>query len=491
MNFSLRIARRYLFSENFWGILFTVLLIPYCIYLLINWFINLRLPPFLQRIKYFLIFTLLPLYLVYKLSKWLAKFPEPTIISKFKEVNAIHIITGIAVLGIAIGTAALVLVLSVFNGFEDLITDMYSNFNPDVKVTPVEGKTFAVDTALLEDIQSINGVEYVAQSLEEIAFFENTVRKKRRDSIYFDRMQDFGIIKGVDENFRYVTNLDSTIRGGEYLLKKGSTNYAILGLGIWNKLGIRSMRDQSGMESYKAINVYMPKREVKSPFEQQFKRRLVYPAGAFMIQQDFDNQYIITSLKFARELLSVKDEVSALEIKLDPAYSKVATIDSIAVVMGPEFEVKDRYQQEEAFLKLMKVEKWLSYAIVSLMMLMVAFNMIGALWMIVLEKKQDIAILKSMGAQDNTIRNIFLSEGLLLSFLGIVVGMVSALTIYGIQKSIGIVSIPGDFIVEAYPTSIRLLDFIIVAITVSVIGFLASVPAARKAMSVSALIREE
>ena len=210
-----------------------------------------------------------------------------------------------------------------------------------------------------------------------------------------------------------------------------------------------------------------------------------------MIQQDFDNQYILSSLSFARELLSVKDEVSALEIKLNPAYGKAATIDSIATVLGPAFEVKDRYQQEEAFLKLMKVEKWLSYAIVSLMMLMVAFNMIGALWMIVLEKKPDIAILKSMGAQDSTIRNIFLNEGLLLSILGIIIGMFTALSIYGIQKSIGIVSIPGDFIVEAYPISIRFPDFFVVAITVLLIGLLASVPAARKAMGVSALIREE
>lgn len=458
MNFSLRIARRYLFSENFWGILFIVFLVPYCLYLLINWIVRL---------------------------------PEPAIVRRFKEVNAIHIITGIAVLGIGIGTAALILVLSVFNGFEDLITDMYSNFNPDVKVTPVEGKTFAVDTSLLDDLQKIEGVEYVSQTLEEIAFFENVVRKKRRDSMYFDRMQDFGIVKGVDDNFRYVTNLDSTIRGGEYLLKNGSVNYAILGLGMWNKLGIRSLRDKSGMESYPAINVYMPKRKVRSPFEQQFKRRIVYPAGAFMIQQDFDNQYILTSLAFARELLSVKDEASALEIKLNPAFNKAATIDSIKAVVGQTFEVKDRYQQEEAFLKLMKVEKWLSYAIVSLMMLMVAFNMIGALWMIVLEKKPDIAILKSMGAQDKTIRNIFLNEGLLLSVLGIFIGVFTALSIYGIQKSIGIVSIPGDFIVEAYPISIRLPDFIIVAITVLIIGFLASMPAARKAMGVQALIREE
>lgn len=458
MNFSLRIARRYLFSENFWGVLFIVFLVPYCLYLLINWVVRL---------------------------------PEPAIIRRFKEVNAIHIITGIAVLGIGIGTAALILVLSVFNGFEDLITDMYSNFNPDVKVTPIEGKTFEVDTVLLEELQSIGGVEYVAQSLEEIAFFENVVRKKRRDSIFFDRMQDFGIIKGVDENFRYVTNLDSTIRGGEFLLEKGSTNYAILGLGMWNKLGIRSLRDRAGLESYQPINVYMPKRRVSSPFEQQFKRRIVYPAGAFMIQQDFDNQYILTSLSFARELLSVRNEVSALEIKLDPAYGKAATIDSISAVVGPEFEVKDRYQQEEAFLKLMQVEKWLSYAIVSLMMLMVAFNMIGALWMIVLEKKPDIAILKSMGAQDRTIRNIFLNEGLLLSALGIIIGIVTAFLIYGVQKSVGIVSIPGDFIVEAYPISLRIPDFVIVALTVLVIGLLASMPAARKAMSVSALIREE
>ena len=259
-----------------------------------------------------------------------------------------------------------------------------------------------------------------------------------------------------------------------------------------NKLAIRNIRQyKAEYENYPPINVYMPKRKRAGPFEQQFKRKIVQPAGAFMIQQDFDNQYVLTSIEFARELLGFDNEVSALEVRLKPDWSKDATIEEIKAIMGPAFEVKDRYQQEEAFLKLMQVEKWLSYAIVTLMLLMVALNLIGAQWMIVLEKQKDIAILKSMGTLDKTIRSIFLNQGLLLTSMGVVFGFLLSLTVYAIQKSVGIVSIPGDFIVEAYPISMRFLDFIVVAITVLVIGLLASVPPAFRAKRVPALIREE
>ena len=473
MKFSLRIAQRYLFAENFWGILFIVFLVPLVLLLLGGVLLSWISPSLLQTLR--------------------RTFPRITrVVDQLKQVSAIHIITGIAVLGVAIGTAALILVLSVFNGFEDLITGMYSHFNPDVKITPVEGKTFAVDSTLKKDIWKLDGVATVSETLQEVAFFENVVSKKRRDSIYYDRMQDFGILKGVDENYSAVSSIDSMVRGGSYILQKDNTQFAVLGLGMWNKLAIRNIRQyKSQYENYPPINVYMPKRKRVGPFEQQFKRKTVQPAGAFMIQQDFDNQYVLTSIDFARELLGFDNEVSALEVRLKQDWSKEATIDEIKSIMGPEFEVKDRYQQEEAFLKLMKVEKWLSYAIVTLMLLMVALNLIGAQWMIVLEKQKDIAILKSMGTLDKTIRSIFLNQGLLLTSMGVVLGFILSLTIYAIQKSVGIVSIPGDFIVEAYPISMRFWDFIVVAITVLVIGLLASVPPAFRAKRVPALIREE
>ncbi|MCO6493140.1 MAG: ABC transporter permease [Phaeodactylibacter sp.] len=394
-----------------------------------------------------------------------------------KSTNAINIITGIAVFGIAVGSAALVLVLSVFNGFEDLITTMYSNFNPDIKVTPARGKTFGADTVMLEKLLALDGVQQVSRTLEEVAFFE-----------YKDN-QDFGTLKGVDENFNKVVGIDTTVKEGEYRFEENGRQLAILGLGMRNKLAA-NVGDR-----FAEMAVYMPKREQSSGIfgaqVQPFRRRYIYPGGTFVIQQEFDNQYVLASLEFARQLIGTENEVSALELRMAPGAETEEVVAAVQGVMGPDFEVKSRYEQEASFLRLMQVEKWLSYAIASLMLLLVAFNIVGALWMVVLEKQKDISILKSMGALNTTVRNIFLNEGLLLSLLGIGIGFVLAIVLYVLQKTVGIVSVPGNFVVQAYPISMRFVDFIVVALTVTAIGVLASVPPALRAMKVSALIREE
>lgn len=391
-----------------------------------------------------------------------------------KTTNAINIITGISVFGIAVGTAALLLVLSVFNGFEDLISSMYSNFNPDVKIVPTQGKTFEADSTLLLKLRSLEGVKYVAETLEETAFFE------------YKGSQDVGIVKGVDEFYQAVTHIDSTVREGKFKLQEGQQELAVLGLGMRNKLQVNVD------DLFTPMTVYMPKSREVGMFEQQFRRLSVYPSGTFIIQQEFNNQYVLTSLDFVRALLDAGDQVvSALEIKLNGGANQTRVMEKIQQIAGAELTVKNRYEQEEAFLKLMKIEKWLSFAIVSLMMLLVSFNIVGALWMIVLDKQKDISILKSMGAFDTTIRNIFLKEGLLLAGLGIAIGFVIAVATYGVQKMFGIVAIPGNFIVEAYPISMRIIDFVVVALTVAAIGFLASIPPALRARRVPTIIREE
>ena len=389
-----------------------------------------------------------------------------------KSTNAINVISAIAVLGIAIGTTALILILSVFNGFEDLITSMYNNFNPDIKVTPVKGKTFEVNDSLLYRLNELEVVKSVSQTLEEIAFLDY------KDNKYF------GVIKGVDENYSEVSNIDSTIREGKYHFKDGAKDLGVLGLGIRNKLGINID------DLFSPISIYMPK-EKKSPFGDPFYRLSVYPGGTFNIQQDFDSKYVLTSLEFAKKLLKAKNEVSALEIKLYDGYGLEYAKEEIQSFFGPDFEVRNRDEQEASFFRLMQMEKWLSFAIVGLMMIMIAFNLIGALWMIVLDKKEDIAILKSMGAQDNTVQNIFLNEGLLLCLLGLTSGFILAIIIYVIQKTVGIVSIPGNLIIEAYPISMRFPDFLIVAATVLIIGLIASFPPALRTRSIPPIILEE
>ncbi|MCI5080433.1 MAG: ABC transporter permease [Saprospiraceae bacterium] len=392
-----------------------------------------------------------------------------------RSTNAINIITGIAVLGISIGTAALVLVLSVFNGFEDLITAMYSNFNPDIQITPASGKTFEVDSSKILKLYQMDGVDMLSKTLEETAFFVK------------DDKQEFGTIKGVDEYFKGVTGIDSTIREGKYQLRDEDRSMAVLGLGMRNKLSVNVD------DLFTSINVYMLKRKQSAGLfrSKPFRTKYLYPAGTFIVQTDYDNEYILTNLEFVQELLAVDNEISAIELKLAPGYDIPQVKDEIQAIMGPDFIVKNRYQQQEAFMKLMYMEKWLSYAIISLMVLMVALNMVGALWMIVLEKKKDIAILKSMGAVNRTIRNIFLMEGLLLCVLGLVAGFVIAVGTYYLQKNFGIIGVPGDFVVEAYPISIRIIDFVVVGVTVVLIGLLASIPPALRAVRVPAMIREE
>lgn len=391
-----------------------------------------------------------------------------------KSTNAIHIITGVSVLGISIGTAALILVLSVFNGFEDLILQLFSKFNPDVKVVVFEGKTFEADSIMLKRLAGLAAVAVVSESLEEVAFFE------------YDRNQDFGMLKGVDSNYSLITGIDSTVFEGMYALQQGNRFSAVLGGGMRNKLSVNIE------DPFEPLSIYMARKDDGGLLEQPFRKRFVYPVGSFRIQQDFDNQYVLVDIKMAREILTVSDrEVSAIEIRLQQGVDQAAALQSIREIVGEGFEVKDRYQQDEAFLKLMNIEKWMSFAILCLTLVLVAFNMIGALWMLVIEKKPDIAIFKSMGATGRLVRNIFLAEGFLLSAIGLLFGVLLAFLLYYLQVTQGLVPIPDGFVINAYPISMRFWDLFAVAAVVFSIGLFASLPAAFRAMRIPALFREE
>lgn len=391
-----------------------------------------------------------------------------------RSTNAINIITGISVFGISVGTAALLLILSVFNGFEDLLTGLFGHFNPEVKVTPAKGKTFAPDSLTLSRLRALPGVLLVSETLEEIAFFE------------YEGSQDFGVLKGVDDLFARVNDIDSTIREGEYLLKAEDRNCAVLGAGVRNKLSVNIENVLS------AMTVYMPTDEPTGILDKPFKTRFVYPVGTFAIQQDFDNQYILTNLAFMRDLLDVPPgTVSALEIKCQPGANVNTVKTQLREALGEGFTVKDEYEQNEAFFKVMKLEKWMGFAITSLMLVLMAFNTIGALWMIVLDKQKDISILKSMGATDRAVHRIFLLEGLLLTLLGMGIGLVLAIALYLAQKTWGIITIPQGFLVESYPIAMRIGDFVPVVLTVIGIGLLAALPPAQRAVRVPAFLREE
>ena len=260
--------------------------------------------------------------------------------------------------------------------------------------------------------------------------------------------------------------------------------YAVLGAGMKNKLRVNTK------DYYSALTVYMAKSK-KGLMGESFRKRFIYPAGTFAIQQDFDNQYILSSLDFARDILSQPKGLSYLEIKIDEGVDSKKVVKNIQEIVGEEFTVKNRFMQDEAFLKLMNVEKWMSFAILSLTLFLVAFNLIGSLWMIVLDKKKDIAIIKSMGGDNTLVRNIFLGQGLMLCFIGMLLGFAIAIILFVIQKTAGIVPIPDGFVVDSYPISMRWADFVAVATIVLIIGSLASLLPSLRAQRIPALVRAD
>ena len=390
-----------------------------------------------------------------------------------KSTNAINVISGISVFGIAVGTTVMILLFSVFNGLEDLLTGFFNTYNPDLKVLPISGKTFSRDSIDLVSLEKIDGVLYVSKTLEEVAFFE------------YDNDQASGIIKGVDENFSKVNQIDTIIREGEYLLKRGDRNLAVVGAGVRRKLSLNID------DPLTPITIYSAKRKKLSPTAKPFKKVSIFASGVFAAyQEDLDNRYMYTSLEFTENLLGLSNRLSALEIKLTPDADLDNTVASIQNLLGNQFEIKDRYQQEETYFNVLNMEKWLAFALISFALILVAFNMVGALWVIVLDKKKDIAILKSMGAENGQIRNIFLFNGLLLTLLGLFIGIILSVVLYVIHQKWGIVTMPPGSIIDIYPASLRFPDFIVVSITVLIVGFLASWGPSQRASKISTIFQQ-
>ncbi len=408
------------------------------------------------------------------------KFAQRYIFSK-KSTNAINIISAISVFGISLGSMALIIIMSVFNGFEGLLGDLIGNFKPDIIVTVKEGKVFETDSSKIAQIEALPGVSKVSRTLKEIALIE------------YDGVQNICWIKGVDEGYQQITGLDTCITSGKYEIydAEKDVHYAVVGASIEYSLGIHVGQAFSG-----TMTVYMPKRTKKtlSPTSKPFKRRSLYPAAIYTVMQvDLDN-YVITNLPFVQELTTYKnDEISALEIKLNTTVNPTATYTEVQQIMGPDFEVKNRYQQDEALYKITNLEKWFAFIVFAFTLVLVAFNMIGALWMLVLEKKNDIATLKSMGASNKLISNIFMAEGFMLSAIGLIGGCVLAIILCVLQQQYGLVKLTGsgEFIVDYYPVEMRISDFIQVIVTVLLIGTIAAWIPAQRAGKIKAVLRKE
>lgn len=379
-----------------------------------------------------------------------------------KKHNAINIISGISVCGVALATLALVCTLSVFNGFQDMVAGFFTAFDPELKITIREGKVFEPQGAAFQEVRSLPEIAVWTETLEENAMVQ-----------YKDR-QAMAIIKGVEDNFEELTSIDSLLYGaGEFILHDSIVDYGVLGVELISELG-------TGLQFVDPLQVYAPKRNVRVNMANpsaSFNRDYLFSPGVVFVvnQQKYDARYILTSLSFARNLFNYDTEVSAVELKLKPGADVTAVQRKIARILGDEFVVLDRYEQQADVFRIMEIEKFISYLFLTFILAIACFNVIGSLSMLILDKREDVETLRNLGADDRLIARIFLFEGRLISLFGALSGIVLGLLLCYIQQRFGIISLGGgngSFIVDAYPVSVHVTDVVLIFITVITVGFL-------------------
>lgn len=379
-----------------------------------------------------------------------------------KKHSAINIISGISVCGVALATLALVCTLSVFNGFQDMVAGFFTAFDPELKITIREGKVFEPQGAAFQEVRSLPEIGVWTETLEENAMVQ-----------YKDR-QAMAIIKGVEDNFEELTSIDSLLYGaGEFILHDSIVDYGVLGVELISELG-------TGLQFVDPLQVYAPKRNVRVNMANpsaSFNRDYLFSPGVVFVvnQQKYDARYILTSLSFARNLFNYDTEVSAVELKLKPGTDVTAVQRKIARILGDEFVVLDRYEQQADVFRIMEIEKFISYLFLTFILAIACFNVIGSLSMLILDKREDVETLRNLGADDRLIARIFLFEGRLISLFGALSGIVLGLLLCYIQQRFGIISLGGgngSFIVDAYPVSVHVTDVVLIFITVITVGFL-------------------
>ncbi len=365
-------------------------------------------------------------------------------------------------MGVATGTAALIIILSVFNGFDDLLKKLYNSFDPDIKIVATKGKTFNPTDSIINQLDSANFIDLYSFCLEENAMLE------------YGQKQIIATIKGVDKNYKTITGLDSMIVKGKYQLYYNDIPLAIAGQGIAYNLNLDT-------DFINPIKICVPSKSAKyqgnfQDATESINEALVYTSSIFTIQQEYDTKYIILPLQTVRELLEYEKNVSSIEIKV----LKGTNIDNAVLYLenklGSNYKILDRNKQHEYAYKIMQSEKWFIFMILVFILLIASFNIIGSLTMLIIDKKNDIQIFKSLGANNKSIRNIFFIEGVFISILGAIVGLIIGGLICWLQIEFGLVKLgnEGSFIIENYPVLIKISDFIYVLITVMFIGILAS-----------------
>lgn len=386
------------------------------------------------------------------------KFALRYLFSK-KSHSAINIISFICVCGVALTSMALITTMSVFNGFQDLVSSLYSNFDPQVKIKSAKGKTFHAHDSLFLELKQNKDIAVFTEVLEENALFSHKDR------------QVAARIKGVASNFEQLTNIDSVLVSGEFVLSDSVANYTSVGIGLATQLGINT-------GFIRPITVYAPMRGIKvnlSNPSNAFKEDWLFISSVFSINQpQYDDQMLITSLDFARNLFQYNDEVTAIELKLNDNIDTDKFISGLKARLGPDFLVLNRYEQQADSFRMMQIEKWVTFLIMSFILLIAAFNIIGSLSMLIIEKQSDMLTLRNLGAGKELICRIFLLEGWLISGFGAVCGILIGVFICLIQQHFGLLTLgnSGMFIVDAYPVKLEFIDVIAVLFIVTVVGFI-------------------
>lgn len=379
-----------------------------------------------------------------------------------KSHHAINIISGVSVCGVAIATAALVCILSVFNGFQDMVAGLFTAFDPELKVVPAEGKFMPADAKELEELRRMDGIAVYTETLEDNAL------------LVINNRQTMVTIKGVEDNFEELTNIDDILVGdGLFDLHADVIDYGILGSNLLLQLGLPT-------DFSSAIQVYAPRKgeriNLADPRESLNQDELYSPKVGFMVKQNkYDSNYVITNIGFARRLFERQGYVSAVELKMKDGADLNSAKKKIQKLLGEKYSVLDRYEQQEDAFKIMKIEKLISYIFLTFILMIACFNIVGSLSMLIIDKKQDAITLRNLGATDKQISSIFMIEGRMICLLGAVIGIALGLSLCLLQQHFGLIRFgnsEGSYIIDAYPVSVHALDIVLIFVTVVVVGFM-------------------
>jgi lipoprotein-releasing system permease protein len=376
-----------------------------------------------------------------------------------KSRNAINIISAVSVAGVAVGTMALIIILSVFNGLETMVTAIFNTFDPDIKITAAEGKTFIADTTRLKLLSKVDGLSCYSLTIEDNALLK------------YGSREYIATIKGIDENYAMVSRIDSSMFEGEFILRNDKGRpYAIPGIGVAQYLGIN-------INFITPLEIIFPRKTGSVNFnaENSLNRKFIFPSGIFEVEKEYDSKYVYIPIDFARELTETEQGVSTIEIKFKKNADPNSVQKDITKIFGKGFIVQNQYEQQAIFYKVMRSERLAIFFILTLILIIASFNIIGSLTMLIIEKEKDIEILKSLGADNNLIRKIFIFEGWMISIIGAISGIILGFIVCWLQQTYGLVKLQSQsLIMDSYPVVMKIKDFIVVPGTVLLIGYWAA-----------------